>query len=101
MSVAPLCATARSNLFISHSLYVQAGCALVARLLAAARVFEIAVKAGYVSCQLARDRDDFATDPGPVSDRYTVFNGREKVPKRPLGLPLRLLVLDMVNQSSC
>ena len=29
---------------------VQAGCALVARLLAAARVFEIAVKAGYVSC---------------------------------------------------
>jgi len=29
---------------------VQAGCALVARLLATARVFEIAVKAGYVSC---------------------------------------------------
>ena len=28
---------------------LQAGCALVARLLAAARVFEIAVKAGYVS----------------------------------------------------
>ena len=29
---------------------IQAGCALVARLLATARVFEIAVKAGYVSC---------------------------------------------------
>jgi|NorSeaMetagenome_1021524.scaffolds.fasta_scaffold614736_1 hypothetical protein len=34
----------------SYSYTPQAGCALVARLLAAARVFEIAVKAGYVSC---------------------------------------------------
>ena len=33
---------------ISHT-STSAGCALVARLLAAARVFEIAVKAGYVS----------------------------------------------------
>jgi len=33
-----------------HTVHIQAGCALVARLLATARVFEIAVKAGYVSC---------------------------------------------------
>ena len=35
---------------VERHLKIQAGCALVARLLAAARVFEIAVKAGYVSC---------------------------------------------------
>jgi hypothetical protein len=45
-----LTARPRLSRSLRAGIYTQAGCALVARLLATARVFEIAVKAGYVSC---------------------------------------------------